>query len=384
MPDSLQGAPAAYQNWHAQLQELPVRSAYEYPLISDGYFGGMVDSGFGPYQFLNPIAPEGMVRPAVYLRISYHAPDSWYLDPGRMNKTDTSRYHGGQLVDELAALLSLGLGARLKAGPAARWFNPGADPRGMPIGYGDRLQPTLLQLRPGRPILPHCVKAHSLNAIERWSTFPQLTSEAATTVVRVARQYQDAIWIAESEPSLAWLMLVTAIETAANYWRTTDSSPLERLRVSRPALVTYLEDLQIDALAERVATEVADSIGSTKKFVEFLLQFLPGPPPERPSGVWAQISWDENVFRTAFRKIYGYRSKALHDGTPFPLPMCQIETIRPDSVPCEKPTGLAVSAAGGVWVADDLPMSLHTFEYIAREALLKWWGSLPTSIKATA
>jgi len=33
-------------------------------------------------------------------------------------------------------------------------------------------------------------------------------------LTRAARLYQDALWMIESEPSLAWLLLVSAIETA--------------------------------------------------------------------------------------------------------------------------------------------------------------------------
>jgi hypothetical protein len=31
---------------------------------------------------------------------------------------------------------------------------------------------------------------------------------------------------------------------------------------------------------------------------------------------------------------------------------------------------------GGVWKAEDVPILLNTFEYIARNVLLNWWASL--------
>lgn len=34
------------------------------------------------------------------------------------------------------------------------------------------------------------------------------------------------------------------------------------------------------------------------------------------------------------------------------------------------------SALGAVWNKDDMPMLLHTFEYITRHVLLNWWRSL--------
>ena len=32
-----------------------------------------------------------------------------------------------------------------------------------------------------------------------------------------------------------------------------------------------------------------------------------------------------------------------------------------------------MSTGGGTWLAKDIPILFHTFEYMARHALLKWW-----------
>ena len=66
------------------------------------------------------------------------------------------------------------------------------------------------------------------------SSLPSLGAEQAIALVRSARLYQDALWLAESEPNLSWLLLVSAIETAANLWRSRKDLPLERLKESRP------------------------------------------------------------------------------------------------------------------------------------------------------
>jgi hypothetical protein len=79
--------------------------------------------------------------------------------------------------------------------------------------------------------------------------------------------------------------------------------------------------------------------------------------------------------KRALKKIYDYRSRALHNGTPFPLPMCECPTIH-ESIFAEKPFALAYATSGGVWIADDIPMYLNTFEYIARNALINWWRSM--------
>ncbi len=72
---------------------------------------------------------------------------------------------------------------------------------------------------------------------------------------------------------------------------------------------------------------------------------------------------------------------ALHEGIPFPPPMCDAPfDERGWPAPHEGGgLGLATGTQGGVWMSDDLPMTLHTFEYIARGALLNWWSSLATT-----
>ncbi len=38
----------------------------------------------------------------------------------------------------------------------------------------------------------------------------------------------------------------------------------------------------------------------------------------------------------------------------------------------EAPVGLRSGTNDAVWVKEDMPMLLHTFEYIARHAILNW------------
>jgi hypothetical protein len=220
--------------------------------------------------------------------------------------------------------------------------------------------------------------------IEEMKTFVFLSPEQAIALVRAARLYQDALWLVESEPNLSWLMLVAAVETAASYWQSSKDLPLERLKDSRPEFVQYLETTGVAGLATRVANEFADSIGATKKFFEFLLAYLPSPPQNRPDE-WLQIEWSPENLKKAFRQIYDYRSKALHDGIQFPAPMCEPPFLnKTGEAGAERPTGHATSVGGGTWLAKDTPMLLQTFEYIAREALAAWWTSMAASANKLA
>jgi hypothetical protein len=74
--------------------------------------------------------------------------------------------------------------------------------------------------------------------------------------------------------------------------------------------------------------------------------------------------------------IYGHRSKALHTGKPFPMPMLEPPRRAGDQPLPEVPLGMSSGGLGGIWMAAETPMLLATFEHIARGALLKWWDEL--------
>jgi hypothetical protein len=277
-------------------------------------------------------------------------------------------------VDELAALASLLTGARFRAGGQSRRFEPTDGPRGRPIAWDSRPEPTLPVSIHGI-VLPTCGGAHSLMPLEQLTTYPAIDAREAIAVVRAARLYQDALWVAESEPNLTWIMLVLAVEAAVNRWQTSIGEPLLCLRSAKPDLVEYLDSTN----AERIATEFADITRSRWKFGEFLIAHLPPPPPTRPAE-WGQIAWDDTEMRRAFHVIYDHRSKALHSGIPFPAPLCRpLSHISGNGVLSEHPLFIKASDMGGTWLAKDVPMFLHIFEYIARHAIVKWWQALPAA-----
>jgi hypothetical protein len=370
----------SYDNWLAYRRNEPLLRASEYLLYTDSHLTGEVPTGTEPYQFFNLVPVDiraGRVRTAVALRVGV------YVEFGvsRIDKTDQSRYHGGTMSDEIAALASLTCGARFRSSGETRIFGVTGDPKGRPIAWDARPEP-VLNIDVRRLVLPRAAASHPIMPIRNLERFPSFSPEQAICLIRSARLYQDSLWLAESEPSLTWLLMVAAVETAANYWRSSKDNPLERLSESRPDFVGNLRSVGGDDLASLVAEEFSDSIGATKKFVEFLLEYLPDPPENRPTD-WAQVEWSEENLKKAFRVIYRFRSKALHDGMPFPAPMCE-PPYRDHQweAPAEKPLGGTTYSYGGTWLSKDTPMNLHTFEYIARNAINSWWLSM-TNTAAT-
>jgi hypothetical protein len=182
-------------------------------------------------------------------------------------------------------------------------------------------------------------------------------------------------------------MLVSAIETAAYYWRNAEDLPVERMKVSKLDLFKLLQNAGVPGLPEQVAQIIAPLMGATKKFIDFIINFLPVAPSPRPP-IFAQVSWERRSMKEALHKIYGYRSEALHGGTPFPAPMCMAPyKYKQDDkweAPAEKMDARMIQTKGGAWLEKDTPMLLCTFEYLARGALLKWWQSLMLSAMADA
>ena len=368
---------ASYDNWCAFNKGQPLLEESEYLLYTDAWLTGQVDTGLGPYALFNLvpyIRQTGLVTASVALRLSLHL----QFQAPNLKKPDQLRYHGGWMTDEIAALASLNCGVRFRCGSEIRRFEVGASPKGRPVFWNPRAEPSLSLNSRGRGlVLPGVAGEHSMMPAAEMKSFPLLSPLQAIALVRAARLYQDSLWLAESEPNLSWLMLVAAVESAANIWRSGSDSPRDRLIAAQPKLVEYLESTGVAGITEKIAATFADSTGVTKKFIDFLIGHLPPAPTKRPPE-WAQVEWSSEGLRRAFAQIYKYRSKALHDGIPFPAPMCE-PPVKHDArweAVSERPDAIAMSTAGGTWRQEDTPMLLQTFEYVARHALVNWWKSM--------
>ena len=363
--------PPIYMNWLAMLKGNELISTHEYPLYSDAHVTGEID--FGPYQFLHavPIPVAGMVQPTIILRYDSY----WAWRNPSWAKTDAERYHGGTPAQEIAALASLAVGVRFKAGDATRDFHPGDDPKGRPRATATRPLPVLTIGNLHRWVLPRIIHGQRpLTLLQPVSILPNMNALDAITLVRAARLYQDALWLAESEPEFAWLLMVSALETAAVRWDSHAEAPITKLQTSKPDFFAYLSNLRDKAILSRVAEEMKNSLGVMRKFLNFIKEFRPPEPKDRPT--WWKIDWSDKELEKALKIVYDYRSKALHTGQPFPGPMCQPPPRLAGWITWAEKPGGDVGMGGGFWKEKDLPIYLHTFEYITRGTLLNWWASL--------
>lgn len=371
-------APFTFKNWLASLEDRPSHGMLEFPLLSDGFVGGKpLTTNFGPYQFakvLKSSSQYGLVQPTLVVRLKYHTQAKGYWSETGRRRIDN--FQGERPIDEISALASLALGVRFRAGDVSRRFSEDGDPYGTPMASRDRRDPVLLSGSEGL-ILPSACDSYyrsvPIEALKPFGLLPRLQPGDVIALLHAARLYQDALWIVESEPSLAWVMLVSAVETAANHWARDDTDSVEILRDTRSDLFELLERTDNRHLIQSVADYVAANMKSTKKFLDFCKNFCPPAPPKRPENEYLRHPWSNTKLRKALNTIYSHRSKMLHAGLPFPIQLCEAPARSGNSYQ-EVPE--AEDSPEGCIEGQDDSLMLHAFEYIVRESLLKWWKSM--------
>lgn len=345
--------PNLYENWKAKENGADTHGGFEFSIFSDGEVYWQAPAEIGPLKIfgtlvlehnapvpgtnLISLGPRAGATQAFAVRVTEYRAHWW--DPASIDwsKTSDDSYHGGGEEDEIAALLSLLSGARLRAGSFTRSFVDD-DPLGRPLAVDRAPLPELPAPGPLRRVLPRVLGRHGMTA-ELLAGYPTLSPDAAIALVRAARLYRDGIWIAESDPNSAWLMLVSAVEVAAIQARFADSSPEEVFRSLRSELSTAVQEKGGPVLHAQVATELAPLLGSTNRFIKFLREYLPGPPTQRPPTAF-QLDWAPAKIKATLNRVYELRSRALHAGVPFPAPMCEPPRPTPDDgVLAERPIG---------------------------------------------
>jgi hypothetical protein len=345
-------------------------------LHSDAHIVGEIPSELGPYQFINkigtfPSSPMHHSGPVLALRMKYVPPN--FEDFLSAEKTEESNYVGMGVGSELSALLSLALGTRLAESGNIALSRKEGEPY-KPCAEDPYSIPTIPPRLPG--ILPRLSQtANIASANDLLSKYFRTQPEAATILSRVAGLYQSAVWMADAAPQMCWLQLVSACEAAAHQWfhgRAMEASEeLKQSFASVAKLLGKYDEKYGTTLLDDVASKMSNILGATHKFKSFMKAFLPPPPDDRPL-VSLQTSWENENLISAISAIYQLRSKTLHSGQPFPLPLCILPPIGYKNGVPEKPIGVSSASMGGSWIHEKLPLNLHTFEYIVRSAIQKW------------
>jgi hypothetical protein len=371
-----------WMNWLAFEPEREAIQDSDIELHSDRQVSGG-QAEFGPYS-LTPVMRAGVLDNEVGEAVILHEALYAWLMPevivdGELAKSDSSAYHGGTMADEIAALVSLELGVRLRLAGTRETSGiryPDRDPS-PPIYFE---VPQLIHPGSrGREFLPHVMtRPASLAGLELLPSFPHLQEKDQIELARAARSYASAIWWANEDPNQAWLQLVSAVEVAASRRQRKSTPAQDLLREHWPELWELIVALD-DAPRAAVSKMLAQQTKATAKCCDFLAECAPEPPALRPE--FAEFDW--NHMREHAKIIYAHRSRALHSAKPFPAPMLERPRVESSGAVQEAPFGLNSGALGGIWDAAQTPMLLSTFEYVTRGALLHWWGELAATVRDT-
>lgn len=362
-----------HENWLLYLDSQGCLYMSEFPMYSDVTVRAEVLEGMGPLTFHNalPFKQEGsgdVVIPVV-VRVGFYSKP----DLPNLSESSYAHYHGGWLPDEIAALLSLALGARFFAGDSIREFDSyDNDPLGKPL-FTNRTFPPISHISTKRHILPEVSQSKDLRDICFFESFGKLSPAIAERVIQCSRQYQNALWVAESNPELCWLMLISAIEIAANEWAKSEQIKLSDLETSYPEFFDELVKNENQVLLNLAAETFAPITKATAKFIKFCKEFSPKNLEQKDS---TGFKYSSTQLSKSLSTIYNHRSKALHSGIPFPAPMCSPPDEYEKGVFRQVPNSLGVYTKGAVWVGSDIPMNLHLFHFLTREILLSWVRSL--------
>jgi hypothetical protein len=332
-----------------------------------------IDVTVSAYRIISPLDESyawdriyGRIRPGVVLRIDQFIPPEHpdnYID-STWEQRDGSLRHGGDAGQEIAALLSLILGTRMKSGGITRVHDPsGTEPQGLPVDSGP---PPYLPPAPINRMLPYLTdggRAVDYSRLSLLDSYAVLSRKQALALVRAARSYQEAIWVAETDPRQAWLRLVTAVEIVAQL-TTSPEPPLARLRRVHPDIAEWVAKTDDAELIDRVTELLVDQQRITGKFLDFFETFKPMRPRRRPHH--GRLNW--NDLQAHLRTIYRARSKDLHEGIPIPAAMCEPQFTGFDNRVPPEMTYVSISSQ------ELSTINLQMFEYLVHNSLLNWWS----------
>jgi hypothetical protein len=348
-------------------------------------FGADISEGLGPFELLltysDLMHPWTVASPRLVLRARYTLTAPVEDVPLQRLTANAAWWLNLELDEQVACLLSLALGVRMKSGGRVRRFYRGQDPAGKPDHLAHRA-PVLALFQPHTSVFPQLPAQHiDIRHVDfHLSLIPRMSPQAAGAVLRAARHYATALWIVDDDPEQAWLQLVTAAEVAATQHQRDDidAAELFRRNPAGKATAVLLEAAGVPALVDQIAEAFKDSMRATGRFLAFFRDFPPPEPSVRPDNDRARLDWTPAQLRNALAQVYELRSRLLHDGRPFPHPLLQPPAGQLD-VPAERPMHDAYGVGPMAWKSEDLPMYLPIFAHIVHMSLLSWWRSLSTS-----
>jgi hypothetical protein len=344
-----------------------INSIIEFPLYTDvtNITGEINSSPYKfPFAFLNALVDykKNILLPRIVLRyFDYGDVGEYYSNQIDLSSQESKSNLKNSITldphEELACILSLILGIRIKVGSGNRSFDAKSlslnNYFGSILNMGAFLNPMPIPLTLQNPIIPYAIRIYSdktfvsLNEAEKYLSHITKIQNIMeyNSFIRSAKFYNDALWLSESDPQISWILFVSAIESAAG----------DKTKGQRALLREYHPD---------IVKEVQDNV---------ILNNYKEPTAENdiPEIFKADL---ENLskLKIILKTIYDFRSRALHSGQPFPEEMCEspIRIYDQKIILSERPLKTISSKRKSVIYPEDKPLHLWKFEEIVRLSLL--------------
>ena len=326
------------------------RETWEYQVTADAYIVG--DVSYGPYRFrvweIGIDKKEGDDR-WLCLRVEHRMTS----DDDRFWEAASRQgfYHGGGVPDEIVSLACLFLRRRLRLGRVVRMRDDPImiDRHGRANGWIDRA----------------LVSGQSdLTVLREWFPLVEgLRSALHQRFILAVKHYQQALHLIEDSPQIAYLSLVSAIEILSGDFDIGQPT-LADYDANLGLLVGQIQDQDLRRQIENRILRLQRFIG--RRFVAFVEAYLDQTFWDEPDRA-EQGRVDPSELRRLLKRVYGQRSKTLHEGEPFPA---TIE--RPPLQAEEIPSGYSVAVGERLWDQADFVPHPHFFERLVRHVLLNY------------
>ena len=267
----------------------------EYEVLTDSHVVGEIF--FGPYYFT--IWEFGKTIEGEKRKLCLRIKEKKFLGNEYDTATRHGFYHGGGIAEEIVALSSLALHGRFILGTIVR----------------DDDKPRMYASRYGY-IDGSLIKGKK--KIKELSQFFELIKglkvECHLKFILAVRLYHQALLVIEDQPDIAYLNLVSSIETLCQDY-SIENMTLSQIDETLANLVKSIENEALMNEIEKAILRREKLIN--KKFVSFIMDYTEDSfwkRKDRPE--YGRVNPDQ--FEDILKRIYNQRSKYLHSGEPFP------------------------------------------------------------------
>jgi len=171
--------------------------------------------------------------------------------------------------------------------------------------------------------MPPPVAVDTAKLTQSLKAFSSLDEALAENFISAARLYKTSLTFIEDEPEITYLHLIFAIETVANiFYKDFVPDEVKQLETKRTVKELAQKYGLTEPQAKEVTLEACKGISWAKdKFIKFILEYTDDSIFTEEDSLFnfpISMAPSKQNFEKSLADIYRMRSKAGHEGQPFP------------------------------------------------------------------